>query len=139
MDHAMIFVLIAGTYTPFSLLGLLGSASTFLLILSWSLAGLGSILTIFWYDQPKWLIAVLYIAVGWVAVFSFGPLLSAIGLGGLALVVAGGVLYSVGALIYGFRRPDPHPRIFGYHEVFHAFVLAGAGAHFLAIFLRVPL
>jgi hemolysin III len=132
-DHTMIFLLIAGTYTPFAMLVLHGTVATVILITIWSGAAAGIVLKLVWIRAPKWLAAVLYVALGWVAIASFPQLLEHAGLGRTLLVAAGGLLYTVGAVVYATRRPDPVPAVFGYHEVFHALVVAAAALQFAAV------
>lgn len=132
LDHAAIFVLIAGTYTPMCLLLPPGTGRTILAI-AWGGAALGVIQSVFWVTAPKPLTAVLYVALGWV-VFPVMPTFAAtVGWGGVALLATGGVLYTLGAVVYAARRPDPFPRVFGYHEVFHALVIAAAVCHFAVV------
>jgi hemolysin III len=133
LDHSMIFVLIAGTYTPFALLVLHGTLATVILIVIWTGAAAGIVLKLCWIDAPKWLIAVIYVALGWVAVAAFPDMLDGLGVTPTAMVAAGGALYTVGAVVYARQRPDPAPQVFGYHEVFHALVVAAAAAHFAAV------
>ncbi|MDP9384297.1 MAG: hemolysin III family protein [Actinomycetota bacterium] len=132
-DHAMIFVLIAGTYTPFGLLVLEGALATAILIAVWSGAAAGIILQLVWVDAPKWVSSLVYVVLGWVAVFAFPGLLDGIGVLGTLLVAAGGLLYTVGAVVYARGRPDPAPAVFGYHEVFHALVIVAAALQYAAI------
>jgi hemolysin III len=133
LDHSMIFVLIAGTYTPFALLVLHGTLATVILIVIWAGAAAGIVLKLCWIDAPKWLIAVIYVALGWVAVAAFPDMLDRLGVTPTALVASGGVLYTVGAVVYALRRPDPAPQVFGYHEVFHALVIAAAALQYAVI------
>jgi hemolysin III len=132
-DHAMIFLLIAGTYTPFAVLVLHGTLATVILITVWAGALGGIILKLGWIDAPKWLAALFYVALGWVAVAAFPGLLKHAGVGSTILVALGGVLYTIGAVVYATRRPDPSPLVFGYHEVFHALVIAAAALQFAAV------
>ena len=132
LDHSMIFLLIAGTYTPFGLV-LPGRLALVVLTVVWSGALLGMALNMVWIDAPKWFSAVVYVALGWVAVVAFPALLSRLGVTATGLIVLGGVLYSVGAAVYALKRPDPVPEVFGYHEVFHALVIAAAVAHYLVV------
>ena len=139
LDHSMIFFLIAGTYTPFALLVLDGALATAILAVVWSGAIAGAIVQLIWIDHPKWASALIYVALGWVAVVAFPALWSSLGVAGAMLVVAGGVLYTAGAVVYATQRPNPNPAIFGYHEIFHLFVIAAAIAHFSAIaFFALP-
>jgi hemolysin III len=133
LDHSMIFVLIAGTYTPFALLVLDGTLATVILIVIWTGAAAGIVLKLCWIDAPKWLIAVIYVALGWVAVAAFPDMLDRLGVTPTAMVAAGGALYTVGALVYARQRPDPVPQVFGYHEVFHALVIAAAALQYAVI------
>jgi len=133
LDHSMIFFLIAGTYTPFALLALDGTLATVILIAVWAGAGAGMVMKLVWIDAPKWLVALTYVLLGWVAVAAFPQMLSALGITATSLVAAGGVLYTVGAVVYALRRPDPAPRVFGYHEIFHALVIAAAALQFAVV------
>jgi hemolysin III len=132
LDHAMIYALIAGTYTPFGLLVLSGAWQVVILAIVWSGAAAAMLLKLAWIDSPKWLAAAIGIALGWVGVVAF-PQLARIGTIGLALIVAGGVLYTAGSIVYARRRPDPAPAVFGYHELFHALVIAAAACQYAAI------
>jgi hemolysin III len=133
VDHMTIFVLIAGTYTPVCLLALNGVWRLGLLGLVWGLALCGVLLKLLWMDAPRWLSVVLYLAMGWLAVVAASAIFKAVPAGGIVWFLAGGVVYSVGALIYGLRRPDPLPGTFGFHELWHLFVLAGSACHFWAM------
>jgi len=139
LDHSMIFFLIAGTYTPFALLALNGALASAILIVVWIGAIAGAIVEMVWIDHPKWVAALIYLSLGWVAVVAFPDLWTSMGVGGALLVAAGGLLYTAGAVVYATQRPNPNPAIFGYHEVFHLFVIAAAIAHFTAIaFFALP-
>jgi hemolysin III len=133
LDHSMIFLLIAGTYTPFALLSLSGGLATAILVAVWAGAGAGIVLKLAWIDAPKWLVAVIYVALGWVVVAAFPEFYDALGLTAVAMVAAGGVLYTAGAVIYATRRPDPVPAVFGYHEVFHALVIVAAALQYAVV------
>src|SRR6185503_12090494 len=133
LDHSMIFLLIAGTYTPFALLVLHGGLARAVLIAVWGGALLGIALKMFWPDTPKWLTAAVYVTLGWVAVIAFPELAAELGVTGMGLVAGGGVLYTVGAVVYALRRPDPAPAVFGYHEIFHVLVIAAAALQFVAV------
>jgi hemolysin III len=133
LDHAMIFVLIAGTYTPFALLALHGSFATIVLLGVWGGALGGIALQLVWIDAPRWLSVLVYIALGWFAVIAAPDLASSIGLTAMLLVGLGGAFYTAGAVIYATGRPDPVPAVFGYHEIFHALTIAAALAQFAAI------
>jgi len=131
-DHSAIFLLIAGTYTPFCLL-LGGRAGLLLLAAVWSGAALGVAQAIFWLHAPKPLLAALCVALGWMIVPLLPQLRAAVGTSGVALLFAGGLAYTAGAIVYATRRPDPAPRVFGYHEVFHALVVAAAVCHYAVV------
>jgi hemolysin III len=133
LDHSMIFFLIAGTYTPFALLVLEGTLSTAILIAVWGGAAAGVVLNLVWVDAPKWVTAIVYVTLGWVAVFAFPEMISELGVVAITLVAAGGVLYTSGAVVYALRRPDPAPAVFGYHEVFHLLVILAAALQFAVV------
>jgi hemolysin III len=133
LDHSMIYLLIAGTYTPFALLVLDGGLSRAVLIAVWGGALLGIALKMLWPDTPKWLTAAVYVTLGWVAVIAFPQLAGELGVTGMALVAGGGILYTAGAVVYALRRPDPVPAVFGYHEIFHVLVIAAAALQFVAV------
>ena len=133
LDHSMIYLLIAGTYTPFALLVLEGGLAKAVLIAVWGGAALGIALKMLWPDTPKWLTAAVYIALGWVAVIAFPQLASELGVVGMALVAGGGLLYTAGAVVYALQRPNPAPAVFGYHEIFHVLVIAAALLQFVAV------
>ncbi len=133
LDHSMIFIFVAGSYTPFALLVLHGTLATVLLTVVWSAALIGATITTAWTHAPTWLRASLYVALGWAAVFAAPQLASRAGAGAVVLLALGGLLYTIGAVIYVRQRPDPRPLSFGYHEVFHAFVVGAAVVHFIAI------
>ena len=133
LDHSMIFLLIAGTYTPFAVLVLDGTLATVILVLVWAGALGGIVLKLVWIDAPKPLIAAIYVVLGWVAVVAFPALLDELGPVGTVLVATGGLLYTAGAVVYTLRRPDPIPAVFGYHEVFHALVIAAAALQYAVI------
>jgi hemolysin III len=133
LDHAMIFVLIAGTYTPFALLVLEGTLSDVVLVGVWSGAAAGIVFTLLWTDAPKWLTAGTYVALGWFSIIAVPQITERAGAGALALLALGGLAYTAGAVVYARRRPDPRPATFGYHEVFHVLVVIAAAAHFTAV------
>ncbi|MGP4112541.1 PAQR family membrane homeostasis protein TrhA [Streptomyces sp. 4N509B] len=133
LDHANIFLIIAGTYTPFTILLLDGAREQVLLWGIWAGAIVGIAFRVFWVGAPRWLYTPCYIALGWAAVFFLPDFLRAGGLVVLLLVVAGGVLYSLGGVIYGLKRPNPWPRWFGFHEVFHSFTLVAFVVHYVGI------
>jgi hemolysin III len=133
-DHAAIYLLIAGTYTPIALVTLTGVSPAWgwtLLGVAWGAAGLGVLFKLAWLDAPRWLSTALYLALGWMAVVAIAPLVQALPWSALAWLAAGGAFYSVGAVVYARKRPDPFPRVFGYHEIWHLFVLAGATCHYV--------
>jgi hemolysin III len=139
LDHSMIFVLIAGTYTPFTVLALEGRLATAILIVVWVGALGGVVLKLVWIDAPKPLVAGVYVALGWVAVATLPGMLDAIGIVATLLVGLGGVLYTAGAVVYARRRPDPVPTVFGYHEVFHLLVVVAAALQYAVVaFWVVP-
>jgi hemolysin III len=133
LDHAMIFVLIAGTYTPFALLVLDGTLSEVVLAGVWSGALAGTVFTLLWVEAPKWLVASTYIALGWFSVIAVPQITERAGAGALVLLGIGGLAYTAGAIVYARRRPDPRPATFGYHEIFHVLVVVAAAAHFAAV------
>lgn len=137
LDHSMIFVFIAGTYTPFAVLTLHGAQSVVVLAVVWTGAVLGVIMKNAWPEAPRWLSVPLYIALGWVAVFVLPEILHNAGVAALVLLSIGGIFYTLGALAYGFKRPDPYPATFGYHEVFHLCTLLAAACHYVAIWFAV--
>jgi hemolysin III len=139
LDHSMIFVLIAGSYTPFAALVLHGPLAVAILIGVWSGAGLGVAFNLVWKDAPTWLRSALYVALGWIAVAAVPQLGAAIGPLGLTLLGLGGVLYTLGAVVYALRRPDPVPTVFGYHEVFHILVIAAAALQYMVIAFWIAL
>jgi hemolysin III len=130
LDHTMIFFLIAGTYTPFCLLVLDGALATAILCAVWGGALAGVVLNLVWIDSPKWVTAVVYIAVGWVAIIAFPELTSELGVMAIVLLALGGLLYTLGAVVYARKKPDPSPSVFGYHEIFHALVIAAAALQY---------
>lgn len=132
LDHSAIFLLIAGTYTPFCLL-LGGGRGLWLLVAVWTGAALGVLQAVFWLHAPKALLAVLCVALGWIIFPLLPELRSAVGLGRVLLLLAGGLAYTAGAAVYALRRPDPAPRVFGYHEVFHALVVLAAVCHYVVV------
>jgi hemolysin III len=136
LDHSMILVGIAATYTPIAVAGLDARSVRILLGIVWSLAIVGIVVQMFWLDAPRWLVAGLYVAIGWTALAFVPVLWHELGAVTFSLIVCGGVVYSVGARVYSARQPDPMPSLFGYHEVFHALVIA-AGLIFYAAIARV--
>lgn len=133
LDHSSIFVLIAGTFTPLALLVMEGSLATAILIVVWAGALSGIVLKLAWIDAPRWVTAVVFIALGWVGVFAVPALWKDLGPAACLLLLAGGLLYTVGAVIYVRKRPDPKPEIFGYHEIFHLLVIAAAALQYAVV------
>ncbi|MEV0733260.1 MULTISPECIES: hemolysin III family protein [Polymorphospora] len=137
LDHCMIFVFIAGTYTPFCVLLLTGTKSTVLLAVVWAGALLGVALKMVWPHAPRWVSAPLYLALGWVAIAVLPDILGNGGVTTLVLLIVGGAAYSVGAVFYALRRPNPWPTVFGHHEFFHACTLVAALCHHIAIYFAL--
>ncbi len=133
LDHSMIFVLIAGTITPFAAILLDPPFSTAMLITVWAAAIAGMVVETIWIDAPKWVSAAVYVAVGSLGAIALPAIISTAGLGAGLLIALGGILYVIGAVVYARQRPNPSPKVFGYHEVFHVLVVAAAAAHFAAI------
>jgi hemolysin III len=132
LDHSTILLLIAGTYTPFAVLAFDGPLAKVILVAVWIGAAAGLVLNLAWIDAPKWLATTVFVLLGWVGVIAV-PELFSIGIAPAVLVIVGGGLYTLGALAYALKRPDPLPAIFGYHEIFHLFVIGAAVVHFVAI------
>ncbi len=130
LDHMMIFLLIAGTYTPICLIPLRGPWGWSLFGSIWGLALAGFSFKLFWLEAPRWLSTVIYTVMGWLVVIAAWPLIQVLPLAGFGWLLAGGLFYTVGALIYGIKKPDPWPEVFGFHEIFHVFVLLGSFCHF---------
>jgi len=133
LDHSMILVGIAATYTPIAVVGLDARSARILLGIVWPLAVVGIIVQLFWLHAPRWLVAGLYVVIGWTALAFIPVLWNQLGVITFALIVSGGIVYSVGAVVYATRRPDPIPDVFGFHEVFHALVIAAGLLFYLAI------
>jgi hemolysin III len=133
LDHSFIFILIAGTGTPIIYLGLPAEFSGKLLLTVWVAALAGVAQSLFFIHAPKWLSAILYIGVGWVVLPYLGDFYRALGTFSVGLILGGGVIYSLGAVVYALKKPNPYPRVFGYHEIFHLFVTIAATMHFMAI------
>ncbi|MEP6799616.1 MAG: hemolysin III family protein, partial [Lapillicoccus sp.] len=137
MDHSNIFLIIAGSYTPFALCLLPTAQARSLLIIVWAGAIGGVLFRVFWVGAPRWLYTPIYVALGWVAVFYFEPLLHSGGPVILTLLAVGGGLYTLGAVVYGTKKPNPFPQWFGFHEVFHAFTVAAYVVHYIAVSMTV--
>jgi channel protein, hemolysin III family len=137
LDHSMIFVFIAGTYTPIAALTLPRNAAVAVLIAVWTGALFGVALQTAWPSAPRWLSAPCYIALGWVAAFVMPDLLHHAGVAAFVLLIAGGVVYTIGAVVYAVKRPNPWPGTFGFHEVFHLCTLVAATCHYVAIWFAV--
>jgi hemolysin III len=137
LDHSMIFVLIAGTYTPFALLAMPHDAGVLVLYIVWGGALAGVLLKMCWPTAPRWVGVPLYLLLGWVAAFYVAAIMHAAGVAAMVLLAVGGALYSVGGILYALRWPDPWPRTFGYHEFFHACTAVAAVCHYIAIWFAV--
>ena len=138
IDHMMIFVLIAGTYTPVCLVPLAGKWGTILLSAIWAIAIAGVFMKIFWMGAPRWLSTMIYVVMGWLSITAFVPLLKAVGWGGFGMLLGGGIAYTVGALIYALKKPNlAILKSFGFHEIFHVFVMIGSAFHIAFMFLYV--
>jgi hemolysin III len=137
LDHSMIFVFIAGTYTPIAALTLPRDSAIAVLVAVWSGALVGVGLQTCWPSAPRWLSAPCYIALGWVAVFVMPQLLHDAGVAAFVLIVAGGIVYTVGGVVYAVKKPNPVPGVFGFHEVFHLCTLVAASCHYVAVWLAV--
>jgi hemolysin III len=133
IDHAGIYILIAGTYTPIGLLAMHGSLQHVVLGVVWAGAAVAIVVKVCWVHAPKWLSVVFGITLGWIGVAAMPQLLHSAGIAAVALIAAGGLAYTVGAIVYASRRPDPIPRVFGYHEVFHALTLVALSCQYVAI------
>jgi len=138
LDHSMIYVLIAGTYTPICLLVLDGSWKWGLFTTIWSLAIIGIIKKMLWMNAPRWLSTLFYLAMGWLAVITFPTLIDKLPMAFMIWIGIGGFAYTFGAIIYGIQKPNPIPEWFGHHEIWHLFVLAGTASHFWAIYEYLP-
>lgn len=134
IDHAAIFALIAGTATPICLLGLKNQAGLKLLFILWGFAAIGMVLAVFWSQGPKWVRSLLYVTMGWLCIPFFSDIKSAIGLADMQLLLIGGLIYTLGALVYAFKRPNPFPKYFGYHEIFHLLIVIASIFHFIVIY-----
>lgn len=133
MDHANIYVFIAATYTPFALLMLTGGSRVLLLSLVWGGAAAGLLFRLLWLNAPRWLYTVLYLVMGWAALGWLLPFYRNGGVAVFVLICVGGLLYTGGAIVYGRKKPNPSPKWFGFHEIFHACTIAAFVAHYIAI------
>lgn len=137
LDHSMIFVLIAGTYTPVCLISLNGKLRWIMFISIWVLAVVGVSFKLIWFNCPRWLSTLFYVFMGWIAVFLISPISKAINIRGIVWLILGGVFYTVGAVIYAAKWPKINSKVFGFHEIFHLFVLAGSFCHYFMVFKYV--
>lgn len=137
IDNIMIFVLIAGTYTPICLTALRGPWGWTILSLVWAIAIIGVFLKIFWINVPRWASTAIYLIMGWLVIVAIYPLSKFLPVKGILLLATGGVMYTVGAVIYGLKKPNLNFKYFGFHEIFHIFVMAGSLSHFLLMYFLV--
>jgi len=137
IDHMMIFVLIAGTYTPICLISLNGQTGYTLFAIIWAVAISGIIMKALWINAPRWLTAGLYILMGWLVILAIQPIITALPAQGFRWLFAGGVTYTIGGIIYALKWPLKNNRWFGFHELFHIFVLGGSACHFILVFTYV--
>jgi hemolysin III len=137
IDHSMIFVLIAGTYAPFCLISLSGTTGWTLFTIIMLLALMGVIFKLVWFFAPRWLSTALYVLMGWIVIFFSAELAPIIGIGGMTFLVLGGIVYTIGALIYWLKPKILTFKHFGYHEIFHIFILFGSLFHFLSVYFFV--
>lgn len=137
LDHSMIFVLIAGSYTPFCLISLKGATGWIIFSIVATIALLGVLFKMIWFNCPRWLSTVLYVAVGWIIVFAFSPLSESLSTAGTLLLLTGGILYTIGGVIYALKPKFLEFDHFGFHEIFHIFIMLGSMAHFLCVYLYV--
>jgi len=133
VDHSMIYILIAGTYTPVCLLALKGTLGWTLFGIVWGLAIMGIIMKLIWFSAPRWLYTSFYLILGWMAIFFIVPLYKSLPIQGFIWLLVGGLMYSVGAVIYATKPKRIQISVFGFHEIFHVFILAGSFAHFIMV------
>ncbi len=131
IDHMMIFILIAGTYTPICLISLKGTLGVVLLVVIWGIAIAGIIMKAFWLDAPRWLTTGMYLLMGWLVIVAIYPVFKAMPQEGFRWLVAGGITYTIGGIIYGLKWPLKHHKWFGFHELFHLFVMGGSACHYV--------
>lgn len=136
LDHSMIFVLIAGSYTPFCLLSLSGVWKWSILSVVWIIAVLGITAKVLWIDMPRWLSTALYIGMGWIALFALKPLYDSLSFLPFFLLVLGGVMYTIGGVIYAIKKPNLS-KSFGFHELFHIFCILGSGCHYFSVLIYI--
>lgn len=134
IDHSAIFALIAGTATPICLLGLKNESGFLLLSLLWGIAAFGMLVTFFWAQSPKWVRAFLYVILGWLVIPYYSEIKSHLGITEVHFLLAGGIFYTLGALAYAFKWPNPFPEVFGYHEIFHVLIVIASIFHFIVIY-----
>lgn len=134
VDHMMIFFIIAATYTPVCLIPLKGSWGNAILVCVWTFALMGILIKIFWMEAPRWLSTSLYLLMGWICIVAVWPLIVTLQTGALLWLLFGGLFYSIGAVIYGIKKPNPFPGIFGFHELFHVLTMMGTASHFLVMY-----
>ena len=138
-DHIMIFIYIAATYTPVCIVALRETIGWMLLAATWSVAIIGIIIKIFWMNAPRWLSTFIYILMGWLAVGAIFPLIDSLQTGAILWLLAGGLFYTIGAVIYALKKPDPFPGILGFHEIFHLLVLLGTFSHFWMMYRYIAI
>lgn len=137
IDHSMIFILIAGSYTPFCLIALQGSRGWILFSIIATIAVCGVLFKMIWFKCPRWISTCVYIGMGWIAIFIMKPLYNSISFGGMLLLVLGGVFYTIGAVIYGLKPKAIKFKNLGFHEIFHIFILLGSLCHFISVYKYV--
>lgn len=137
IDHIMIFIFIASTYTPICLVSIKGGWGWSLFGVVWGIALSGFFIKVFWMNAPRWLSTLIYISMGWLCVVAAYPIIKAIQTEGLVWLAIGGIAHTIGAVIYALKKPNPLPRILGFHEIFHLFVMAGTFSHFMVIYKYV--
>jgi hemolysin III len=137
LDHVMIFMMIAGTYTPFCLVPLRGGWGWSIFGIVWGFAVVGIFFKLFYIHAPRFLSTSIYLAMGWISIVAIYPIVKNVPAGGVIWLAAGGLLYSVGAVIYALKKPNPWPGVFGFHEIWHIFVLAGSFCHFMVMLLYI--
>ena len=138
-DHIMIFIYIAATYTPVCIVALRETIGWMLLAATWSVAIIGIIIKIFWMNAPRWLSTFIYILMGWLAVGAIFPLINSLQTGAILWLLAGGLFYTIGAVIYALKKPDPFPGVLGFHEIFHLLVLLGTFSHFWMMYRYIAI